>query len=46
MWCCCDQTLTFGVRFAQHGDGCGAGVNRTLPLVSDSPSMEMDVVLV
>ena len=45
MWCCCEQTLTFGVRFTQHGDGCGAGVNRPLPLVSDSPSMEMDVVL-
>ena len=46
MWCWCEQTLTFGVRFTQHGDGCGAAVNRTLPLVSDLPSMEMDVVLV
>ena len=46
MWCCCEQTLTFGVGFAQHGDGCGAGVNRPLPLVSDSTSMEMDVVVV
>ena len=46
MWCCCEQTLTFGVRFAQHGDGCVAAVNRPLPLVSDSPSMEMDMVLV
>ena len=66
MWCCCEQTLTFGVRFTQHGDGCGAAVNRPLtfgvgvtqhgdgcgaavnrplPLVSESPSMEMDVVL-
>ena len=46
MWCCYEQTLTFGVRFTQNGDGCGAAVNRCLPLVSDSPSMEMDVVLV
>ena len=65
MWCWCEQTLTFGVRFTQHGDGCSAGeqtltfgvrfaqhgdrcgaaMNRPLPLVSDSPRMEMDVVL-
>ena len=30
MWCWCEQTLTFGVGFTQHGDGCGAGVNRPL----------------
>ena len=42
---CCEQNLTFSVGFAQHGDGCGVGVNRPLPLVSDSPSIEMDVVL-
>ena len=46
MWCCCELTLPFGVRFAQHGDGCGTAVNGPLPLVSDLPSMEMDVVLV
>ena len=43
MWCC-KQTLTFPVRFSQHGDGRGA-VNRPLPFPSGSPSMEMDVVL-
>ena len=30
MWYCCEQTLTFGVEFAQCGDGCGAAVNRPL----------------
>ena len=39
-----EQTLTFPVRFSQHGDGCAA-VNRPLPFPPGSPSMEMDVVL-
>ena len=46
MWWWCEQTLTFGIGFAQYGDGFGDGVNRLLPLVSDSTSMEMDVVMV
>ena len=41
---CCKQALTFPIRFAHHGDGCGA-VNRPLPFPSGSPSMEMDAVL-